>query len=336
MYRIISSILIAFTLSISAPVDLQYVTLDIIVTDRVLPEESSEANIEVGTPFTKTLLLDPSKNGVVQYFDQPIHEIGILVKPFTPDCGGQPCPWFVLEDRPFPFPPKYGIRSMHAMYSPNKNDTLRLLRVIDEEHMFVINFDCPPGISGLIKEGTSGVGCELVALKAPYNDSLIYSEDLWPWDPNSSMYTGFLFKFQVTRVASTPPSNNYLKIISVPDINSNGTPELATLFIDKSYGNSVVSLQDVITGEIIKEINFFDNSWLPKDLSLLPDINGDYVNDLSVLAISKKTGMAQVRVKDGETGKLLNTLEVTALGPQPEPPDKEIKILHQRRNLSSK
>lgn len=302
MHRIILSILFALTLSFSSPV---YVTISATCTDTINAHDTSITLPQIGESLSYTFLYDTKIPGSVSNYWGQDNKIGIHADCYPAVADGD----FKLEDHEFPQTPKEGIKSMNVLYTQIDYQDGSEMCIIDIEHIFYLRFDCPPGI---IDSSVTGTGGEFVALEAPLPSPVILPDTFLLELPNENdtCYTGFFFKFYVTGISDTPPINKYISTIYVPDINSNGLPEIVSLYVNKNNGNNVVSLRDINSGEVINKIVFFNNNWHPEDLSMVSDINGNYSFELSVLAVNKKTGKVQVRIKDGETGELLKRVSL--------------------------
>ena len=110
---------------------------------------------------------------------------------------------------------------------------------------------------------------------------------------------GFLMEYPVAA------GNAYVDLTNLPDINGNGSPELAALRI-LSDGAPNIIVTDSDTNEHIKEISFDASAKTPKGITGLLDINGNGSPEVAVLLV-KPNGTGQVVIRDAETGAYLGS-----------------------------
>lgn len=94
---------------------------------------------------------------------------------------------------------------------------------------------------------------------------------------------------------------SYVDIGSIADIDNNGSSEAVFLKVDGN-GFPIVCFLDISSDQYIRNINFFDSSWVPQTLRVIPDISGNNIPEISVLAVNKTTAESQVYIRDGVTG----------------------------------
>lgn len=87
----------------------------------------------------------------------------------------------------------------------------------------------------------------------------------------------------------------------VPDMNSNGKPELAILRNQPAK----VELRDALDGQALGNIGF-TNTLLAHALGILPDINGNGEPELAALGRQDKRNVVEIR--DAESAKLIRTI----------------------------
>jgi hypothetical protein len=93
-------------------------------------------------------------------------------------------------------------------------------------------------------------------------------------------------------------------VASLPDINSNGYPEIVSLVAEANAGNRLVKIFDGNTSENLKQIYFFNPDWTLKRV-FVNDINNDSYQEISVLAV--KGNDAQVESRKIIDGFLVKT-----------------------------
>jgi len=100
----------------------------------------------------------------------------------------------------------------------------------------------------------------------------------------------------------------YVDHTTLPDINNNTFPEIASLLINSSNGENFVYIKDTETNEIINKISFLDDNWTPVSISYIEDINNNNFPEISVLGINKTSQQTRVQIKDSKTGKIVNNI----------------------------
>ena len=95
-------------------------------------------------------------------------------------------------------------------------------------------------------------------------------------------------------------------MITMPDINSNGSEEIVAVGVDPNTQNIRVQVRDSSTAGILY------NFWLGSvneavDIKLINDINSDGVSDLAVL-LKTPAGTGRVRVQSGSDGAFIRNL----------------------------
>jgi hypothetical protein len=97
-----------------------------------------------------------------------------------------------------------------------------------------------------------------------------------------------------------------LQLASLPDLNGNGVAELAVLSRNTA-GLLKTELRDAITGTQVRNVWF--DTLTPKDLAVLPDLNGNGRPEIAVLGIPSAGG-AQVLIKDAGTQAQISRLNL--------------------------
>ncbi|GMT41654.1 MAG: hypothetical protein IEMM0002_0065 [bacterium] len=92
---------------------------------------------------------------------------------------------------------------------------------------------------------------------------------------------------------------------SIPDVNGNGSPDVAALYYDSTSGNGYVYINDGASGAAISSVSF-GSAYEPLDLEIMPDESGNAVSELAVLGLRSSDGLFRVSIKDASTGGLLN------------------------------
>jgi hypothetical protein len=100
-------------------------------------------------------------------------------------------------------------------------------------------------------------------------------------------------------------------MITMPDINSNGSEEIVAVGVDPATQNIRVQVRDSDSSATLYNI------WLGStneavDIALINDINGNGVADLAVL-LQTPDGTGRVRVQDGLNGAFIRNLFYTVV-----------------------
>lgn len=125
----------------------------------------------------------------------------------------------------------------------------------------------------------------------------------WSWELGWNLKTltdgaGYICEWSV---------NNYIDLASVPDLNGNGIPEMAALYVDYVTGRHTVKITDPKTDKVISTLHFKNDLKPPQGLVVLKDINGNKVPEIGVLYI--EFGQPSVGIKDAKNDSaFLNTL----------------------------
>jgi outer membrane protein assembly factor BamB len=101
------------------------------------------------------------------------------------------------------------------------------------------------------------------------------------------------------------------QLLRLPDLNGNGTEELAVLGVHRTSGATSVEVRDGRTGLLVSRVPFAADA-TPHQLVWLPDASASGASDLALLAWSNDANAAIpppfVEVRDGLTGTVTQTL----------------------------
>ncbi len=95
-----------------------------------------------------------------------------------------------------------------------------------------------------------------------------------------------------------------LKLVAVPDINSNNVPEIAVLYKDAG-GTVFAAVRDPLAGTLLRKLKF-GSAYAPKDLTVVPDANGNGAPELVFLGVNV-AGRYQIQIRDSLTRSLIGT-----------------------------
>ncbi len=95
-----------------------------------------------------------------------------------------------------------------------------------------------------------------------------------------------------------------IALLSVPDINGNGAPEVGVLLRNPTSGAQWLDLKDSSTKALLTRL------WLPmtfemKGAEVLPDLNGNGASEIAVLGQRARENKRNVYIRDTATGELL-------------------------------
>ncbi len=139
------------------------------------------------------------------------------------------------------------------------------------------------------------------------------SEDiatLWidPFTGSKDVYVkdggdGLLIQKVVFSASHTP-----YDMVVIPDMNSNGSPEIGVLSVDVDTGNVWVQIKDALTGSFVKNVSFSNNFVPPQQVELIPDLDGNGAPELGVLGVDVSNGAVRVQIKDTLTKNLVSNV----------------------------
>lgn len=123
-------------------------------------------------------------------------------------------------------------------------------------------------------------------------------------------FTGRFIKYVWFDQTFTP-----VKLLPVPDLNANGSQELALLAYDPVGLRTKVELHDGRFGTWLGNVWFDGGDFAPLDMALVDDLNGDGIDDIAILGRNVNNGNVRVAIKDLKTGRWLNQVAFDATPP---------------------
>lgn len=134
----------------------------------------------------------------------------------------------------------------------------------------------------------------------------------WGSDATASDITGYFCEWS---------AHNYVGLATVPDLNGNGSDEIAALYVDYVTTKHTVKIRDPKTDTTLKTLTFKSGLQPPQGVVALEDINGNGVPEIGVLY--SEFGQPSVGIKDAlGNGAYLKTLRFLTSGYNP----KEITV----------
>jgi len=113
----------------------------------------------------------------------------------------------------------------------------------------------------------------------------------------------------ISNVFPLDASHTPVTVVVLPDENSNGASELATLGVNNGTGQPVIDIRDANSGVLLRTLNTFNADWEVKDMVVLPDIGGG-APGLAVLATRKSDGLPVVQTINGDTGSVISEVAI--------------------------
>jgi hypothetical protein len=104
----------------------------------------------------------------------------------------------------------------------------------------------------------------------------------------------------ITEILALFP-NELTGIVSLPDINDNGAPELGVVV----PGNTSVHVRDALTGDLLTDIDFGSDAAF--DLAVLPDLDAGGAPEVAILQ-QQPSGQVRVQARDSATGAVTSNL----------------------------
>jgi hypothetical protein len=96
----------------------------------------------------------------------------------------------------------------------------------------------------------------------------------------------------------------YANFLLIPDLNGNGSQEVAALYNDPTTGQPSVVLVDSATELVIKRVLYFHGNAVGRRLAAFGDLNGNGAEEIAVLADDYNIGQTNIEIRDALTGGL--------------------------------
>lgn len=98
------------------------------------------------------------------------------------------------------------------------------------------------------------------------------------------------------------------ELLVVPDVNGNGVPEVAVFGKNPINQSQKAQIKDANTKKIVRNV-FFNKTFDPVDLVVMPDINGNGTSEIALLGIRPDNGLIRLIIKDSKSGILVSKVD---------------------------
>jgi Lectin C-type domain len=93
-------------------------------------------------------------------------------------------------------------------------------------------------------------------------------------------------------------------VVALADMNGNGVPEIGVLYTE--FGQPSVGIKDAKDNSAsLTTVRFLTSAYLPKEITVSPDTNGNGASEITVLGVHKQTNAVRAETRDSETGAVL-------------------------------
>ncbi len=111
-------------------------------------------------------------------------------------------------------------------------------------------------------------------------------------------------------------TNNYIGLATVPDMNNNGSDEIAALYVDYVTSKHTVKIRDPKTDTVLSTLTFKNGLAAPQGIVALEDLNSNGMSEIGVLY--SEFGQPSVLIKDAKDNKAyLNSVRFLTNGFNP-------------------
>ncbi len=102
-------------------------------------------------------------------------------------------------------------------------------------------------------------------------------------------------------------ANTSNDMVTVGDVNSNLSEDIAVLWIDLFSGSKYVYVKDGGDGSLIRKI-VFNANYTPYDIVAIPDLNNNESQEIGVLGVHVGTGTVHIEIRDALTGGFIKNV----------------------------
>ncbi|SJM91912.1 C-type lectin domain-containing protein [Crenothrix polyspora] len=97
-----------------------------------------------------------------------------------------------------------------------------------------------------------------------------------------------------------------LGVVALADINGNGKPEIAVLYIDTESSAPRVGIKDAATGVTLKDFAVLGLNYTPKNITSTVDVNGNKSSEITMLGVDGANGKSRSETRDSKTAAIIN------------------------------
>jgi hypothetical protein len=97
-------------------------------------------------------------------------------------------------------------------------------------------------------------------------------------------------------------------LISIPDFNGNGYPELAVVKANSADEPDLVQIKDALTGAPLRNFSYPSTGFVNRGLSAIADLNGNASPEVVVLQHRKSDNAVSARIHDARTGAFIRSM----------------------------
>ena len=126
------------------------------------------------------------------------------------------------------------------------------------------------------------------------------------YEINVSCFFGPCFGTEFTTV------NRYLDVATVDDLSGDGRPEEAALYLRRRAGTdgkveetTLAAVRNTLQ-DYASSVWFFGDGWTPRAMVQVPDLDGNGVPELAVLAVNSFNGVNKVKIRDIQTRAIVS------------------------------
>ncbi|MDR4507563.1 MAG: hypothetical protein MRJ65_04885 [Candidatus Brocadiaceae bacterium] len=106
-----------------------------------------------------------------------------------------------------------------------------------------------------------------------------------------------------------PDNFRAVSMASVPDMNLNNSYELAVLVVNKTSDGAIIKIRDALTKEILNTFWVLNTAiWKPVSLTSIPDMNGNNIPELVIVAVNMETKAVVGHIRDALTKENLGII----------------------------
>ena len=114
---------------------------------------------------------------------------------------------------------------------------------------------------------------------------------------------------RINNIYAFSPDWTTLGLVGMDDVNGNSSADIAVLAQHSTADTIRVNVRDAATAQVILGRSFLGAAWNARDLAVFPDITGNGVQELGVVA-RRNDGSIRVQLRDASTGSIVSTFNI--------------------------